>query len=513
MGKSKSFKSLSDLKAIDLFATKDNRSQPPDRLQPHSNKDHFDSGQSATDNKTDLNKQSGSFGTPEQEESYLKRKEWITKREYEVSLAESNLLLRKKNLELKEIELDTRLEKFEEEKIAYQTRLEKLSNLENFENTLNNQKGKLEEKTLSINRRIDSLANKEKDLEQKISYAKKYENKITKENMGLKVAKANLEKKFTKLTLDFEKISTLNRTLENNLKTANKTLVELQTKINLLEADSASDFDEYRIKLDDWDFVTFITNNGASAQSLGYTNKKIAICGDGPWRKKDFESLLRKKGFTPVEPCNPHAEVAIVGRDFNEEDVEGQLIAREQNKIHFYSQELMIATIAAKQNPLDKPDKYLDLLEQFSVDHPGLKFLMENFEFPWPMSNISDSVTLTFLTDGLVDQSPLVSVGYRVGIERGLLDNQRRDILSNAFNGAYDHQKNWHVHSEEYMARWGAPNSRKRLFQMSHHIHALVISRRGNPSMKYAVQDWKKDLSWLKKFYKPYMGFKWPILK
>ena len=205
--------------------------------------------------------------------------------------------------------------------------------------------------------------------------------------------------------------------------------------------------------------------------------------------------------------------MAVVGRDFNEEEVEGQLIVRQHKKIHFYSQELLISSIATRQNPLNNPELYEDLLNEFSEDHPGLLFLMDNFEFPWPLANISDSVALVFTADGHVDQSPLVSVGYRVGIERGLDRDARRNILSNSFSGSYDHLKRWYVDSDEYMARWGKPNSRTRLFQMSHHIHALIISRRGNPSMKYAVLDWKEDLNWLKKFYKPYMGFKWPVLK
>ncbi len=510
MAKSKSFKSLTDLKDLDLFALKDGEMRPQEKGPSHINREHLSSTQIPTYNKAPSNTHINNSGTPEQEESYLKRKEWITKREYEVSLAESNLSLQKKNVESKENELNSRLANFEKEKTAHQDRLNKLETLENFEKKLLDQKIKLETRALSIDKKMASITTKEKNIEQILKAAKKNENKLIKENMEVKVARANLEKKYIKLSSDFERISMINVSLQKDLKATKQILVQSEKQIELLEENNVGRPEEYKIKLDDWDLVTFITANGASASSLGYSNKKIAICGDGPWLKKDFEYLIKSKGFIPVSAGNPNAEVAIVGRDFNAEEVESQLIAREQRKIHFYSQELLIASIAAKQNPLDKPSKFLELLDQFSVDHPGLKFLMENFEFPWPMPNISDSVTLIFTSDGLVDQSPLVSVGYRVGIERGLLDSQRRNILSNAFNGDYDHQKNWHVHSDEYMARWGTPKSRKRLFQMSHHIHALITSRRGNPSMKYAVQDWKKDLSWLKKFYKPYMGFKWP---
>jgi hypothetical protein len=256
-----------------------------------------------------------------------------------------------------------------------------------------------------------------------------------------------------------------------------------------------------------------LVSAGVTAAELGYTNKKIMLCGDSPWDNTDFIRLLKSKGFAPVTSFNADAEVAVVGRDFDPEVVEGQLVAREGKKIHFYSQELLIATIASGINPLDNPRLFKNLLKEFAIDHPGLQFLQDSFEFPWPLPNISDSVTLDSQFDGSVDESPLVGVGYRVGKARGLDQATRRSILQSSFYGEYDDTEEWNVESDEYMKWWGRPKSRRRLHKISHHIHALIIARRSLSSMKRAVEEWQEDLRWLKKFYKPYMSFKWPVLK
>lgn len=194
----------------------------------------------------------------------------------------------------------------------------------------------------------------------------------------------------------------------------------------------------HNIKLDIWEFVEFITKKGAKPVELGYANNKIAICGDAPWKKNDFIEFLKSKGFSPAKSIGPDVEIAVVGRDFDCEELEGQLALRQGKKIHFYSQELLIASIASGINPLTNPHPYKELLEKFSKDHPGLLFLQDGFKFPWPLSNISDSVTLEFKHDGSVKESPLVRVGYHVGKENGRTQAVRRKILENSFYGEYD---------------------------------------------------------------------------
>jgi hypothetical protein len=113
-------------------------------------------------------------------------------------------------------------------------------------------------------------------------------------------------------------------------------LREANTTINTLEEKLSS---YVKVKFDIWDVVEFITKNGANAADLGYENKKILLCGDAPWFKKDFIGLLKKKGFAPVSSISSDVEIAVVGRDFDPEEVEGQLVLRQGEKIHFVKEE------------------------------------------------------------------------------------------------------------------------------------------------------------------------------
>lgn len=519
MAKSKSFKSLAELKDIELFQPDKIKLQSQDasiEVTPKIvNQIHQPEAKAApwAFPPTKIEKRVQAQGTADQEQSYQERVKWIARRETEVSNDEAQLTLLQKTLVADRKSLIDLKDFLENEKLQYKKQLEKLSKLEDIEfqvaekqKTLNHQEHLLEQKK-------NNIKTQEKKMALEVSEAKKREKKAIKEAHSLSLGIKSQGNTLKDLTLKLGKSATVNKALDEQVKDLKKQLLQSSKKIESLEFDSKDLPTEYKVKLDNWDLIEFLVKNGSTALQLGYAGKKIAICGDGPWLKKDFDALLKTKGFTPISTPNSSVDIAIVGRDFNEEELEGQLIAREGNRIHFYSQELLIASIAAKQNPLNNPEFYRDLLAEFAVDHPGLRFLMDNFDFPWPLPNISDSAELVFYSDGLVEQSPLVSMGYHVGIERGLEEGARRKILTNSFSGAYDHLKRWYVDSDEYMARWGKPNSRRRLFQMSHHIHALILNRRSNPSMKYAVQDWKDDLIWLKRFYKPYMSFKWPILK
>lgn len=528
MSKSKSFKSLSDLKDINLFGIDNslavNKSKSENlRSQAKSSLDVQSSSSVAPVNKVLAN--DSSQGTKDQEASYQSRLNWLNKRAEELSLSEVTFATKQREFEeekqqfiskqtLIEVEKQRELQEerqrliamqalFESEKAVHKVKLSKLDHLGELEADISRREAALVNLTLALDKKSETLMVREEDL---IKEQRELSGKLKKALIEAAKAKSKSESLEIKIA-DLKKQFTAEVTSKNNIKIE---LREANSIINTLEEKLSS---YVKVKFDIWDVVEFITKNGANATDLGYKNKKILLCGDAPWFKKDFIGLLKKKGFTPVSSISSDVEVAVIGRDFDREEVEGQLVLRQGKKIHFYSQELLIATIAAGINPFDNPRSFKSLFKEFAEDHPGLQFLKNNFKFPWPLPNISDSVILFFDTEGLVDQSPLVSVGYRVGRERGLNEPMRREILKDSFYGAYDDTDEWYVHSEDYMKRWDRPKSRGRLFQMAYHIHSLIINRRTVSSNKQAVQEWEDDLRWLKRFYKPYMGFKWPNLK
>lgn len=528
MSKSKSFKSLGDLKDFNLF--KVDKNDPPNspvasdsKLQSKSLGEVKPTPPVITASPKAVNNYLQ--GTKDQETSYQSRLDWLNKRAEELSLSEINFAAKQKEFQEESqqlmaiqalIESDKQKELqderqrliamqalIESEKAEHKVRLSKLEQLDELELDISRREVDLVHLTLALDKKSYTLSILEEKLNKELRAIQSQLKKALSDTAKAEIKSESLEKK----------IIELKNHLAAEVASKNKSQIELRganSTINTLEEKLSS---YVKVKFDIWDVVEFITKDGASANELGYSNSKISMCGDGPWHKKDFVNLLKKKGFTPTSTISPDVEMVVVGRYFDKEELEEQLILREGKKIHFFSQELLIASIAASKNPFNNPRTFKSLLNEFAEDHPGLLFLKNSFKFPWPLPNISDSVILEFHSDGLVDQSPLVSVGYRVGRERGLDQATRREILKDSFYGAFDDSKEWYVHSDEYMERWDRPNSRARLFQMSHHIHALILSRRSVPSMMRAVEEWSDDLKWLKRFYKPYMNFKWPLLK
>lgn len=514
MTKSKSFKKLSDLKDLDLFKAELDPSKQNDlqNLAPKA-KIQVEQSQStaATRGITQVNP-APIYGTQDQEASYQVRLDWLNKRERDLSLLESEFSRIKKSLDDEKQQLIVQRQLIADEQKAHENRLSKLNEIDDLEKKVSIKADFLNDLNAALDKKAHALLAQEKKVKNDLSTANTQIKKALSEAASASLKIESRDKKIDALKRDLLAEASQKNNAEAKLAQSRKELAASSKIIRKLENQIAEFDAPHNIKLDIWDFVEFITTNGATAVELGYKNKKIAICGDSPWDNKDFIKFLKTKGFTPVTTFNSDAEVAVVGRDFDSEVVEGQLVAREGKKIHFYSQELLIATIASGINPLDNPRPYKDLLQEFSKDHPGLLFLQDGFEFPWPLPNISDIPPLVYLGDSSAEISPLRSVGYTVGKVRGLDIATRRKILQNAFYGAYDDTEEWYVESDEYMKRWGRPRSRTRLFQMSNHIRNLIITRRGIPSMSQAAEEWEDDLRWLKKFYKPHMSFKWPVL-
>jgi hypothetical protein len=172
------------------------------------------------------------------------------------------------------------------------------------------------------------------------------------------------------------------------------------------------------------------------------------------------------------------------------------------------SQELFVAGIISTHDPFSLPR---DILMKFANGHPALEFLMKQ-GFEWPEILIEDLNHSPAYLRGpsgsyeRVEMSPIYSMGYVVGVTNGIPFKKRTKILESALDGDIP----W-VGDEEYMKEWGKPSSRRRLWRTVHHLAWLIRSRKSNPSMRYAVRDWKEDLDWLgENFGDRGLGFSWP---
>ena len=149
MKKSKSFKSVGDLKDIDLFRSDDKAITSDLSKETELHNEVTPSRVISTELTAIQQKpaiQEPSLGTVDQEDSYQQRLRWITRREDEVSVAESALIISKRAIDSAKAELMKSREKLVAEIRIHERRLEKLDQLETIEAELNVKRANLQVK-------------------------------------------------------------------------------------------------------------------------------------------------------------------------------------------------------------------------------------------------------------------------------------------------------------------------------------------------------------------------------
>lgn len=87
----------------------------------------------------------------------------------------------------------------------------------------------------------------------------------------------------------------------------------------------------------------------------------------------------------------------------------------------------------------------------------------------------------------------LAALGYRVGSTHGKAPKLRHAILARVFNAGLPF-----VHSRNYMAQWGEPNSWQRRRKLENTLVAFIESKNGQSCFGKAVKDWSEDLEYLR---------------
>ena len=230
---------------------------------------------------------------------------------------------------------------------------------------------------------------------------------------------------------------------------------------------------------------------------------EVVSLGAGPFPEADFDLYLNSLSITPFAEGCPWI---IVGRDdWSEERLNDLIDNADLAEVRVFSQELFMAGILTTHDPFSLP---LEILMKFAEGHPALEYLIQA-GFEWPEVVVEEDFGEPIYLRGSyerVEESPLYRMGYQVGATKGLTKSRRRAVLRSAYQGEIED-----VEDADYMEEWGRPHRSRRLWRIAHHIAWLLRSRKSNPSMRYAVKDWKDDLDWLKEeFYTNRMLFKWP---
>ncbi len=112
---------------------------------------------------------------------------------------------------------------------------------------------------------------------------------------------------------------------------------------------------------------------------------EVVIHGFSPVEERDLVQILSQNGVEYGGAFSGDVETLIIGKEgWNPDDVRRQLDFRTGKSIRVYSQEMILALLACRKDPLLGSDILFDC---FSRYHPGLKFL-ESIGFPWPSTFI-----------------------------------------------------------------------------------------------------------------------------
>ncbi|MFQ5731486.1 MAG: hypothetical protein ACE5KM_05990 [Planctomycetaceae bacterium] len=247
----------------------------------------------------------------------------------------------------------------------------------------------------------------------------------------------------------------------------------------------------------------FFSEGNCESQFLKKLGEAVCV-GDGPFAADELSKFLQDRGL-PVLDQQEWPGVVVLGRNgYTEEEVDEIIDRREGMSLRIYSQEMLLASVAADKDAFGR----FDVPHAFCAGHPGLEFVSQGWR-GWVQARVlpdRQSTPKTFDGKFEVDKSPLAVMGYRVG-QSGAENSERRRVLTQAFKESLPF-----VGPSDYMAQWGEPETPHRLRKIAENIAAYrdnAMNQQKDNTL--AIEHWEADLSWLKKtFYHGHMRFHWP---
>jgi hypothetical protein len=464
-----------------------------------------------------------------QQESDLKeRQSLIDSKEKIIQLKEDSLLLNERALDelLKEAKRpEEEFKKLEAENLQIITELEyergkyklqdekrkseilanrlKIEELKKIENEHNKKIKRLPDDLKSSNYYRDTYKSKFYDISKKYTDKTQENEKLNNELITCKRDHANLLRENTSNVALISGLKTKNENFEGQLKKVKSELSEVTAKFSeVVTTQPRPAPTKISSAFNDLEVVDCLS---VEITEQFHPPSDIVTIGHGPFPEYDFDAYLVSLNITPRYDGYPWIIVGRVGWD---KDKLIELIEEYDSDVVVMSQEIFAGGIMTGHDPFSLP---IEILMKFADGHPALEFLMR-YGFDWPEILIEDLNHSPAYLRGpsvsydRVEMSPIYSMGYVVGVTNGISFKKRTKILESALDGDIP----W-VGDDEYMKEWGKPSSRRRLWRTAHHLAWLIRSRKSNPTMRYAVRDWKEDLDWLgENFGNRGLGFSWP---
>jgi hypothetical protein len=223
----------------------------------------------------------------------------------------------------------------------------------------------------------------------------------------------------------------------------------------------------------------------------------VATIGDGPFDCDFMDSMLMKEEYQPCHCGVPEAGVLIVGSgNWTSEELIEHVEAAEAIGLRVYSQEMALFALQAKIDPFEAGEA---ILLEMGRNHPALEFLREA-PFEWPnLDGLGGGGVIYIDPSSWRAESPLTSMGYRVGWSSYLSDEDRHEILGKIFRGRIQFPAAFPEHSRR---EWGTPGTSKRLRKIVEQLRKNIQLHQYRDNYQLAVGEWLSDLEWLRTNFK-----------
>lgn len=234
----------------------------------------------------------------------------------------------------------------------------------------------------------------------------------------------------------------------------------------------------------------------------------VVIEGYGPFNPGELTNFLRRRGLevTPLADILPFlTQTLIIGQfGWDKSRLQNLIAARVGQALKIYSQEMFISYALTGNDPFDGSR---ELLGRFAEGHPALEYLME-LGFGWPSTVVAGSDGAALDDIDWPKVGLLKYMGYKVG-KNGIKNAQRRQRILSAI---YTSDSLPFVQSHSYMAKWGEPNSCKRLRKLANSLTSFCrTAKRKDDRPELAIAHWEADLNWLyTQYYQGRCSFIWP---
>ena len=142
--------------------------------------------------------------------------------------------------------------------------------------------------------------------------------------------------------------------------------------------------------------ISHLPRNAALCR--GILGEFVLGSGSGPWEESEYDKFLKRCGVIPYPLDTEGPSVLVIGHtDWDKDELDSAIETRAGKSLRVYSQEMVLVSLALGADVFDICDK--EQLIVFGEGHPALQYLMEDWGFDWPTTEVTISKSSRVVVD------------------------------------------------------------------------------------------------------------------